>query len=260
MISSLPGAGLAAYSAASSPDERDAVHFGSSVIHYRVLRSRRRKKTIEITLDPLDGVLVAAPMVADPGRIREIVARRAAWIVGRLSSHSLTPRRKDLVSGEAVPYLGRQVRLFVTGEDVRRATVQFDHWSLRLRVPAELRDETRREAVRQALTRWYRTRALERLVERVFRWAAEIATPPPPVMVRDQRQRWASCGPDGTLRFNWRIVMAPPTLIDYVVAHELVHLRVRTHAPSFWQELGRHMPDYALRRARLKEIGAGLSF
>jgi predicted metal-dependent hydrolase len=79
------------------------------------------------------------------------------------------------------------------------------------------------------------------------------------VLIRAQRQRWGSCGPDGTLRFNWRILMAPPTLIDYVVVHELAHLRYKHHDSAFWAEVSRLLPDYQLRRARLKEVGPRLS-
>jgi len=106
--------------------------------------------------------------------------------------------------------------------------------------------------------KWYRERAVERLGERTEHWAKVAGRKPTGVLIRDQRQRWGSCSPDGTLRFNWRIVMAAPTLIDYVVVHELAHMQVRTHSPAFWAEVGRLMPDYGIRRALLKEQGPRL--
>ena len=79
------------------------------------------------------------------------------------------------------------------------------------------------------------------------------------ILIRDQRRRWASCSPDGTLRFNWRAIMAPPALLDYVVAHELAHLRVRNHTSEYWSVVSQAIPDYCLRRQRLREVGPLLS-
>jgi predicted metal-dependent hydrolase len=75
------------------------------------------------------------------------------------------------------------------------------------------------------------------------------------VVVKDQRSRWGSCSADGTLRFNWRIVMAEEDLIDYLVVHELLHMRIRSHSPRYRAALARFMPDYRERELRLNEFG-----
>ncbi|HVC34484.1 MAG TPA: SprT family zinc-dependent metalloprotease [Chloroflexota bacterium] len=239
--------------------ERDQIQFGDTVIAYSVVRGRRRRKTVEITLDPKDGVIVAAPLETTAERIRDVVNRRAGWIVRQASSQVLQPRPRQFVSGESLPYLGRQARLFVEHAPVARVGVTFDHWSFHVVAPATLTDEERRAATEKALVRWYRARAAERLPERARYWAQRAGYAPTAVLIRDQRQRWASCSPDGTVRFNWRIVMAPPSLIDYVIVHELAHLRVRTHSVAFWAEVARLVPDYRIRRARLKEVGPTLA-
>jgi predicted metal-dependent hydrolase len=77
----------------------------------------------------------------------------------------------------------------------------------------------------------------------------------PPLEVRDWRRRWGECHPDRTLRFNWRLVLLPPEILDYVVVHELAHLIVPGHPPPFWQEVGKYLPDYAPRRRWLKQYG-----
>jgi predicted metal-dependent hydrolase len=239
--------------------ERGSVQFGNTVIEFTVTRSARRKKTIEITLDHAEGVLVAAPLATPPERIRQVVLKRAAWIVRQSSEEILHPRRKEFVSGESLLYLGREARLTVVHADVRRVSVEFEHWEFRIVVPAQLNGEERRAAVGSAVVNWYRARAGERLAERAEIWAKKADLTPAGVLVRDQRQRWGSCSPDGVLRFNWRIVMAPPAVIDYVVVHELVHLRSRTHSDAFWLEVARLMPDYGIRRSLLKEIGQRLT-
>lgn len=102
---------------------------------------------------------------------------------------------------------------------------------------------------------WYRERAPLKLPPRVARIGRLLGVRPKDVLIRNQRRRWASCAPDGTLRFNWRAIMAPPTLFDYVVAHELAHLRVRGHTTEYWAVVAQAVPDYRLRRERLREIG-----
>ena len=79
------------------------------------------------------------------------------------------------------------------------------------------------------------------------------------MLIRDQRQRWASCAPDGTVRFNWRVIMAEPAMLDYVVVHELAHLTVKNHSADFWIRVASALPDYAVRRRRLRELGPYLS-
>lgn len=239
--------------------EKDAVQFGDTRIAYSVVRSRRRKKTVQITLDPLEGVVVAAPMRTSAKSLREIVERRAGWIVRRSSDSILHPRPKEFVSGESLPYLGRQVRLFVEHADVPKVSVRFDHWSFHITVPANLNGDERRPAIARTVERWYRKRAQARLDDRVDLWSKILACKRPRVLTRDQRQRWGSCGPDGTLRFNWRIVMAEPALMDYVVVHELLHLRIRNHSQDFWAAMAAAMPDYRERRARLRDTGPYLS-
>ena len=238
--------------------ERDSVTFGATTIAYSIRRSRRRKKTIEITLDPSEGVLVSAPVKATSADVARIVQRRAGWIIRKSTESVLQPRPKQFVSGESLPYLGRQVRLFVETANVRRVDVRFDHWSFRVVVPEHLRGDDRRETILHAITRWYKQRAQERLETRVQLWTGKLGCQVKRVATRDQRQRWGSCAADGTIRFNWRIVMAEPALIDYVVVHELLHLRVRNHGQEFWMAMATVMPDYKARRARLRGFGQTL--
>ena len=80
---------------------------------------------------------------------------------------------------------------------------------------------------------------------------------PSRVLIRNQRKRWGSCSSDGSIRLNWRIVMAEAALIDYVVVHELAHLAVMDHSPRYWSVVERALPDYKARRKRLNEVGAG---
>jgi predicted metal-dependent hydrolase len=239
---------------------RDRIHFAGSLIDYAVVRSRRRKKTIEITLDTGHGVLVAAPMRASAEELRAIVRRKANWIIRTSSNGTHKPRPRQYVSGETAPYLGRRVRMTVEDDDIDHARVTFDHWTFRIDVPRGLTNGARKRAVSDALARWYKRRAAARLDECVRRWAPIVGCRTPRILTRSQRQRWGSCSADGTIRFNWRIVLLAPALMDYIVVHELAHMLVRDHSARYWAIVRRVLPDYRQRQARLRDCGPYLAF
>ena len=238
--------------------ERGQVRFGDTSIDYEVRRSSRRRKTVQITVDG-GGVQIAAPTATSVSEVRAIVRKRAGWILSHASDRMLEAAPKRFVSGETLPYLGRNVRMVVEDADVRTAEVRFDHWRLRVITPKGLSGDERFESVRRAIVSWYRSRAEEKLGEIVDRWATRLGHGKKVrVLVRDQRQRWGSCAPDGTLRFNWRAMMVNTMLIEYVVVHELAHLTHRNHSPEFWALIASVMPDSQRRRQRLREIGKSL--
>ncbi|HLG69043.1 MAG TPA: SprT family zinc-dependent metalloprotease [Chloroflexota bacterium] len=240
--------------------ETGDVRYGSSRIGYTVNRSRRRKKTIEITVDGKAGVLVTAPEGISSEDVAAIVRRRARWLIGKASTALLRePHPRQFVSGETVPYLGRTVRMVIEESAVRRPSVRFRHWSLEVLTPAGMDGPGGKAAIRRALTTWYKQRARDRLDLRLRVWAKVLGLQPVDFLIRDQQHRWASCSPDGTLRFNWRVVMAEPKLLDYIVVHELVHLDIKNHSAAFWTRLASALPDYADRRRRLREVGPYLS-
>ncbi len=237
---------------------RDSVRFGDTTIEYEVRRSPRRRKTVEITVDG-GGVRVAAPARTPDSELRAVVRKRAPWILRHASEAMLEAAPKRFVSGETLPYLGRNVRMVVTTGDVRWPEVRLDHWRFRIVVPESMDDVVRFESIRRAVVRWYRTRAVERLPASVERWWPRLGHGERSrVLIRDQRQRWGSCSPDGTLRFNWRAMMLVPALIEYIIVHELAHLTHRNHSPNFWGLLSKAMPDAQERRKRLREAGRTL--
>lgn len=231
---------------------------GDETIEYRIRRSARRTRTILISVDR-DGVLVAAPLDTPDDELRELVVRRAPWILKKLHALADAPAPLRFVSGETLPYLGRSLSLSCDHDGPGAPEARLEDQRLRIAVPAGLAGQERSAAVREAVVAWYRERADERLPAAVEDWWSRLGDgPPPPVLVRDQRRRWGSCGSDGVIRLNWRLVMLEAGLIDYVVVHELSHLRIRNHSPSFWNQVARSIPDVRDRHRRLKEIALRL--
>ena len=234
------------------------IQIGDSSIEYTVRRSKRRKKTVEISI--VEGsVVLASPMRTPNAELRAIVEKRSGWILARLEALTGEPQPLRFVSGEKVPYMGGQLDLLVEPAATRRPSVQLAGRQLVIRVPRNLAEDKRRESTYRALASWYKEQAAEYLADSVSRWlpamGREVA---PTVLVRGQRARWGSCSSDGTLRFTWRLAMVEPDLIDSVVVHELAHLDVMDHSPAFWDVVLRVMPDARERRKRLNEAGRSL--
>ncbi len=234
--------------------ERRELMLGRECIAYRLHRSRRR--TLEISVAAGGLVEVRAP--ADPSieRIEQRLRARGAWIrrtvASRLTVCVDPPRR--FVSGESHRYLGRQYRLKVAAGDGDRVRLVDG----RLRV--EVRDPGESTQVRHALVAWFAERARKVIPQRV---ALMTSSPrfdglaPSAVCVRAMTNRWGSCSPAGRLLLNSRLIALPTSLVDYVIAHELCHLRVAKHGPRFERLLERVMPDWRQRHGRLLGEGAG---
>ncbi|MXW71772.1 MAG: M48 family metallopeptidase [Acidobacteria bacterium] len=236
--------------------ETSAVTWGGTELSYTIRRSARREKTIAVTVDPAGSILVVAPERVGTDRLDTIVGRKAEWIVRRIrraESHGPLLSPREFVSGESVRYLGRHYRLKVDAGETGSAKLR-GGW-LHVPAPGGSEDAAR---VRAGLVSWFRRRAAERLPERIEAWRAKAGVPMPRIKVVSQAKRWGSCDQAGTVRLNWRIIQAPMRLVDYVVVHELVHLRHRGHGRDYWQAVGRVMPDYERRRRDLRERGAFL--
>lgn len=241
--------------------EASSVRFGGTRIAY-VVRRTSRVKTVAIAVDPEEGVVVTAPRGTDVARLDSIVHAKGRWILGHLREvldHAPRPAPREFVSGETFVYGGRQHTLRVlAGEPVGAS---MDHGRLLVRLPRDVfgsGPEVRAAAVRMALVRWWRARAAERVPPVAEAWQARLGVSPARVSVVEQARRWGSCTQAGEVRINWRVVGAGRRVLEYVVAHELVHLRHPDHTAAFWRRLGEAMPDYEERRAQLRELGASL--
>jgi predicted metal-dependent hydrolase len=221
---------------------------------YTLRRSPRRRRTIELSLDARGELIVAAPMRTPRREIEAFVRRKARWIEKtRSAAHERAAHvRRDFVSGDTLPYLGQALELQVTDDE---AAVERLGSALDVRMPAQTDDSSRRGQIIEVIEGWYRQQALAIFAERIEVFAPLLGVRPAGVRVRDQKTRWGSCGRDGTLYFGWRLVMAPLAIIDYLVVHELCHLRQRGHGRRFWALVEKVLPDHQGRRAELRREG-----
>lgn len=217
-----------------------------------VVRSSRRRRTIAVSV-AAGSVRVLAPMPTTDAYLTGLLRDRATWLAARLRRAEQQAQATPLSPGSCVPYLGESVVLTVELGRVRRPRVEHRGSDIRIVLPLTIPESGHAEAARTALIAWYRERATRVLATLVQQWSEHSGLVPTRVVVRDQRRRWGSCGPDGTIRLNWRLVLLEPALADYVVVHELAHLRHRHHQAAFWEEVARLIPDHKSRRKRLNE-------
>lgn len=241
--------------------QRDKVVFGDTTIDYVVQRTGRRK-TIAITVYPDMSVLIAVPKGTRQSVIARKVREKAEWIVEQHERLRRNHRHaaKECVSGESFRYLGRQYQLKVhrrtAAPIISQATMQ--RGCLVVPVARRWNAQRRRQVVEDALVAWYRERADVQIRSAVDRFSPRLGITVKAVEVREMKTRWGSGGADARIRFNWRIVMAPRKLLEYVVAHELCHIKHHDHSREFWRLLSRVMPDYKQRRSDLERLGPTL--
>jgi predicted metal-dependent hydrolase len=236
----------------------EKLEFGGGEIYFSVVRSRRRRKTLAISLQPPDSVVVKVPFRLSRPRIREAVRSKAAWILEKQKLlNKLSPPDREFLEGEELPYLGRRFRLVVLErEGLTSPVVSISGGYVKILLKRTCSDEkSRRDFIRSALMRWYSGRAEKRIPARVSLYAGKMGLPVPKVFIRAQRTRWGSCDSRDCLRFNWRLMMAPLNVLDYVVVHELCHLKHKDHAAPFWDCLQKTLPDYEARKKRLHREG-----
>ncbi len=236
----------------------DQVSFNGKTIEYHIRRSTRRKKTIEFALTP-DGLVVSAPARASYALVRSIVLRRAPQILKLMAESPYAEQPLTFVTGDSLPYLGRDVGMFVEEGMTSSTLVSLQDGKFYLSVRPTLLSTDRLDGIHQAFAAWYRARAQELIPSLVDDWWARMGLKKKfRVLIGNQRSRWGSCSSDGTLRFSWRNMMLPPDVIEYVVVHELAHLKVMGHSPKFWDVVTRALPDAKQRRKLLREHGSVL--
>ena len=222
-------------------------------IDYALVRSGRRK-TVSIFVERDGSVTVRVPEHLPDAEIEQIVESKRAWIYKHLAEWRdlNTPQvQRDYVGGETFLYLGRRYRLKWVDEQAQPLVLRGGYFLLR-------RDPKTQAAPAEAFKAWYIARGRERIPGRVLYYATQLGVNLRQVRVMELQHRWASCSAKGYLNFHWRCIMAPVSVLDYIIVHELAHLIVPDHSPAFWNEVDKILPDYRERQVWLRMHGAGM--
>jgi predicted metal-dependent hydrolase len=227
----------------AAPLERHDAHAPLDPIAYRIRRSERARR-VRVTVDPARGVEVVLPRRATEREAATAVRELRPWIERRFAE--LDRARQAIADrGATVPYLGSMLHL-VPEPSRTRVHRRGDE----LFVPAG--DH------RPALERWYRRAARAEIASRLDDAVGAARTHYSGLTIRGQKTRWASCSRTGAMSFNWRLLLAPAPILDYVVWHEVCHLEIMDHSPRFWALLAKRCPDYREHARWLRRNGGTL--
>jgi hypothetical protein len=209
----------------------------------KIIRSRRR--TIALVITPDGELIVRAPIRAPVAMINEFVKEKRSWIQKKIGEIQQRPAATVYAyeEGETFLYMGRAYPLHIVKSE-NGAIERTD----RLCVCHTLMPD-----IKNRMKRWYMQEAQREISARCMWFSMKTGHVPTTIRISDARQRWGSCTHKGGLNFSWRLIQAPPEIIDYVVVHELVHISQPDHSKKFWAKVREIMPDYERRREWLRQ-------
>ncbi|MFC2058201.1 M48 family metallopeptidase [Chloroflexota bacterium] len=232
---------------------KSKISLDGRTVLYTIKRSARAKHVrLEIGREP--DLTVVVPRSYRIHRLSKLLEAKRDWILGKLGEYDSVRQKaaEHLKDGDAVHYLGRELTLKIRRNHNGVDAVKLERNTLLV----SLKSDDRLESL---LERWYRLQADRLIREKAETLSARLGVSYNRIMIRGQKTRWGSCSHKGNLSFNWKLVMAPEPVIDYVAIHELAHLREMNHTKSFWKLVAEHCPQWRERRKWLKDHGVELA-
>ena len=225
-------------------------------IEYQLLPGAERQTT-DIVIERDGVVRVRPPLKMTPEQVDETVFSKRLWIYRNLAEwHDMNATRvvREWVNGESFLYLGSSYRLSLVDAQDEKLKLKDGRFQLLRSVVTD----GGRDAAQRAFEQFYKDKGQARLQQRVAHFAPQVGVEAGEVQIKDLGFRWANCLPSGQLQFHWKCLMAPLTVIDYIVVHELCHLHQRDHTDAFWNEVDKVLPRYRERKEWLRQRGAQL--
>lgn len=233
--------------------------YESECFEYEVVKKKKKNIGIRITTDGI--VRVTSPSFVTDSYIHEVVYKRAGWILSNLKL--LKEMNKDPVErrysrGDSIVYLGEEYKLKVIEEVEVDGMIRLKGREFEVNVSPEWDENEREKFIREKLVEWYKHEAFKQFKERTRFYSEVLKLYPNNIRIKDQKSIWGSCSSKNNINFNWKLIIAPLTVLDYIVVHELCHLKHRDHSKNFWNLVELIMPDYKEKKKWLKENGRSL--
>ncbi len=231
-------------------------------LSYSIRRSSRINATrIVVKADKIE---VVAPPKMPERQIKAFVAQQQDWINAALlrvteqtqAIPKLAPA--NYAQGVHIPYLGQQLVLQIEPVNGSRLHIRHtDNAVLQVYLPVSMAAQGS-ELIRLALTRWMKLQARQHAERLIAQHAPRFGLIPRSLRIKTQKSRWGSCGPDNDINLNWLLMLTPPQVLEYVVVHELCHIRHKNHSAEFWSLVAQHLPEYQQQRRWLKQHGSSV--
>lgn len=225
----------------------------NEAIPYKIVRSNRQTVSIEVSIQ--GEVLVRVPHRLGNSEVHKLVESKGEWIA-RKRWEMLRQKpsvQKVYKDGMELWYLGQQFQLKIKRQNSDANVVRIGEGELLLELPMDSEVD-----IKQILIAWYYRQAANEIEKRVKFYASRMGVTYHRISIKDQKTRWGSCSSKGNLNFNFRLIMAPADVIDYVVVHELCHRKHMNHSELFWKAVEEVIPEYRKSKEWLKQYGAQL--
>ncbi len=240
----------------SALTEKRETSINGQTITYTLKRSLRAKR-VRLEVRPQTGLTVIVPRPYNIGLLSGLLESKERWIsrnLARFSHFQSLPAKKELRSGDTVPYLGRDLELVKREKHDGAGDITLDGNILAVR--PEL---FKNGILESALERWYRAEAARLINERTDKLSSQMGISYKRIVIRGQKTRWGSCSRKKNLSFNWKLIMAPQPVLDYVIIHELTHLKEMNHSKRFWELVAQYCPGWREHKKWLKQHEADLN-
>lgn len=230
-----------------------SIKFNNFELKYSLKRSSR--KTIGIKIDKFGQVTVSSPLRTSENYIQQLLQKKADWIYKKILQIKVNEQQAQavlrFVDGESITYMGKKYKIhMVQSSLLKKPDFKIEDERFYIRY-----SEFDLEKLRGTLKVWYVDRFKEYTEKSIDYYAGMIGARPQRVTIRDQKTRWGSCSAKGNINLNWRLILSPPEIIDYVIVHELCHMRQMNHSAHFWKLVEGIMPSYKVCRKWLKDHG-----
>lgn len=229
------------------------LNYNHELIEIEIVRSNRTTLCLSIRED--GGVVVKAPQFLSDAKIREIVENRAEWIltkrkeVRQLQSKKM---KREYVTGKTLPYMGKEVPMEIVVGKKSSVELENSHFIIHT-------SNTDEESMKKLLKKWYKKQSMDYLTKRVAYYSQKMNVSYTSISIKSRKKQWGTCDNHGNLTFSWRLIMATPEAIDYVIVHELCHRKHMDHSRQFWGEVKKELPDYKEREKWLNENSVNLT-
>lgn len=229
--------------------EKRKTSLGGQTLTYTLKRSSRAKH-IRLEINVKTGLAVVVPRGCNLNQLPDLLKRKTKWILSKLAKYrriGLISADKQLKIGDTIPYLGRDLRIVMLPGSTNADDVKIEQGKLMVSLSSAT------NTLNLALECWYRQQAEKVISQRVQELGARLGLSYGRLCIRSAKTRWGSCSQKGNLNFSWRLIMTPQPVVDYVIIHELAHLRQMNHSKRFWQVVAEYCPQWQQHRRWLKD-------
>lgn len=234
------------------------LQYGNTTMDYLLFRNNQNKY-VKVSVDYVDGIIVSAPYDLPLNKVEDILLSKAPWILKKYLAFEdihTSPQPREYISGEKFNYINRGYKLKVQQSDtLETPTLIFHQGKFIATVSTNDMNHERIEKLKLLFQQWYIRNGQIKINERTKIYARNMGVTPSKIIMKDQKMRWGTCTADNAIYINWRIMMAPMRVIDYVIVHELAHIKIKNHSAEYWQFVRSILPDYEERKDWLRRNG-----